>query len=316
MSSGENVLTGTYSLTRPDGHVVNGKVWRPAGAVRAVVLIAHGLAEHIDRYDRFASALTDAGYMVAGHNHRGHGEDARAAGTLGHFADENGWALMVEDLRAAMANLRELAPDVPAVLFGHSMGSFMVQDALGKWPEEFGPAILSGTSGPPPAIAALGRLICRVEKMRVGGAGQSGLLHKMAFGDFNKSFKPARTDLDWLSRDEDEVDKYVNSDLCGFVCSVQSWSDLLSALPNLTSDIHIARLDGGKPVYMFSGGRDPVGGNGKGVRALEKIYRRQGVKDIAVTIYEDGRHEMLNEINRDQVVDELLQWLDGVLANR
>jgi len=316
MSSGENVLTGTYSLPRPDGHVVNGNVWRPEGDVRAVVLIAHGLAEHIDRYDRFARALTDAGYMVAGHNHRGHGEDAKSAGTLGHFANENGWALMVEDLRAAMANLRELAPEVPAVLFGHSMGSFMVQDALGKWPGEFGPAILSGTSGPPPAIAALGRLICRVEKMRVGGAGQSGLLHKMAFGDFNKSFKPARTDLDWLSRDEGEVDKYINSDLCGFVCSVQSWSDLLSALPNLTSDIHIARLDGGKPVYMFSGGRDPVGGNGKGVRALEKIYRRQGVTDIAVTIYEDGRHEMLNEINRDQVVAELLNWLDGALGDR
>lgn len=297
----------SFFLKAGDGADIFVRRWAPGGEPRAAVQIAHGLAEHSARYARLAQALTEAGYAVYANDHRGHGQSARAE-DLGFFADKDGWTKCVGDLWTLN---RRIAADLPGkkiFLLGHSMGSFMSQRFISEHSDAIAGCILSGSNGAPPAIAAAGRLIARIERLRLGARGQSGLLQQLMFGDFNKRFKPARTDFDWLSRDPAEVDKYVADPLCGFAFSTQLAIDLLDALGDLTSPATIARIRKDLPVYIFSGSRDPVGAN---INGLIDAYRRGGLTKIAVNIYPDGRHEMLNETNRQQVTSDLVGWLDA-----
>jgi len=282
----------------------------PGTAVRGVVHLCHGMAEHAARYARLAQALTDHGLAVYAHDHRGHGQTHPEEADRGFFAAEEGWELCVRDVSDMVARARERHPDVPLVLMGHSMGSLFVQDYLGSQSAAVDAAVLSGTSGKPPAIATLGRLIARFERMRLGNKGQSGIIDAMSFQDFNKKFKPNRTGFDWLSRDEAEVDVYVADPACGFLCSVQLWIDLLDAVKRFTTDAHQRGIRDDLPVYLFAGDKDPVGENGKSVRALATDYEQAGLTDVTCTLYADARHETLNETNRDEVTADLLAWLD------
>ncbi len=282
----------------------------PGSAVRGVVHICHGMAEHAARYARLAQALTDHGLAVYAHDHRGHGQTHPEEADRGFFAADEGWELCVRDVGDMVARARERHPDVPLVLMGHSMGSLFVQDYLGSQSTDVDAAVLSGTSGKPPAIATLGRLIARLERMRLGNKGQSGIIDAMSFQDFNKKFKPNRTGFDWLSRDEAEVDVYVADPACGFLCSVQLWIDLLDAVKRFTTDAHQREIRNDLPVYLFAGDKDPVGENGESVRALAADYEKAGLTEVTCTLYADARHETLNETNRDEVTADLLVWLD------
>ena len=185
--------------------------WRgagfPKGAARAVLQIAHGLTEHSARYARLAAALNAAGYAVYANDHRGHGPKAAAA-DLGHFADEGGWDKVVGDLWTLNRLIAKEQPGVPIVFLGHSLGSFLGRSFIARHSDALAGVVLSGSSGKPPMIATLGRLIAREERLRLGKRGKSDPIFQMWFGDFNKPFKPARTAFDWLSRDEKEVDAY------------------------------------------------------------------------------------------------------------
>lgn len=276
--------------------------------------IAHGMAEHGARYERVAEALTEKGIAVYANDHRGHGRTIDGKWVQGHFADEGGWALAVQDLRDHIDRERQLHPGLPTILMGHSMGSLLTQQFMYEHAEVIDAAVLSGTNGRPPFIAKIGRLLARFERWRQGAHGQSSIIEAMTFKDFNKKFKPNRTEFDWLSRDEDEVDLYIADPLSGFMCTNQLWIDLLDATAVFTRSENQARVPKSLPVYLFAGGRDPVGDDGASVRGLAEDYASAGLTDVTLKIYEDARHETLNETNRDEVTADLLTWVDAVVT--
>jgi alpha-beta hydrolase superfamily lysophospholipase len=298
----------TMTIASPDGHAIFTRVWRPEASPRAVVQIVHGLAEHSARYDRLAHALTAAGFAVYAHDHRGHGPACPPA-DLGFVAERHGWRRLLDDIEAVAERIGADHPGRPRVFFGHSMGSFLGQTYIAERGGELAAAALSGTSGPPPAILPLGKRIVAFERWRQGPRAKSALVQALLFGEQNKPFRPARTPFDWLSRDPDEVDKYVEDPLCGFALTNQLAADLVGALSDLASPALAARIPKSLPIYVFSGARDPVGAK---LQGLLDVYRAAGL-DVTAKIYPEARHETLNEINRDEVTRDLISWLDGRL---
>ena len=305
--------SSTSTVATRDGHALFRYAWAPeVGApLRGVLHVSHGMAEHGARYARFGEALAARGWVVYAHDHRGHGRSATRDEDLGFFADRDGWSLVVRDLAELLERERAAHPELPVVLFGHSMGSFVAQQLLAERAELVDAAVLSGSNGSPGLLAQAGRLVARLERARLGARGRSTLLTDLSFGGYNKGFAPTRTAFDWLSRDAAEVDAYAADPRCGFVCTAGMWVDLLDALPTLTRPERLARIPKDLPLYVFSGDRDPVGENGAGVRRLVVAYRRAGLSQVTLKLYPDGRHEMLNETNRAEVVAELLAWLEA-----
>lgn len=299
-----------FTLRADDGASLSARRWLPEGRPRAIVQIAHGLGEHSGRYARLAAALNAAGYGVYANDHRGHGPEAPAA-DLGHFADGGGWDKVVGDLWTLNRRIAAEQPGARIVFLGHSLGSFLGRGFLAQHSDALIGAALSGSSGRPPMIATLGRAIARAERLRLGKRGKSQLIFQMWFGDFNKPFKPARTAFDWLSRDEKEVDAYVADPLCGFPFTTQLAIDVLDALPRVTSPASLAAIRKDFPIYVFSGERDPVGANIKG---LIEDLKAAGFTRLTTRIYPGARHETLNETNREEVTRDLIAWLDGVVG--
>jgi alpha-beta hydrolase superfamily lysophospholipase len=298
-----------FRFRADDGVALLGRRWLPEGRPRAVVQIAHGLAEHSARYARLAGALNAAGFAVYANDHRGHGPSA-APGDLGHFADADGWAKTVGDLWNFNRQIAAEQLGVPIVFLGHSMGSFLGQAFVAEHSDTLACAAYSGSNGKPPPIATVGRLFARVERLRLGKRGKSRLLEQMWFGAFNKPFEPARTAFDWLSRDPKEVDAYVADPLCGFPFTNQLAIDLLDALSGLIAPNRLARIRKHLPIYVFSGERDPVGSN---IEGLIEALKKAGFTNLTTRIYPDARHETLNETNRGEVMRDLIGWLDGVV---
>jgi alpha-beta hydrolase superfamily lysophospholipase len=300
--------------------------WLPDEGARkkAVVHVAHGMAEHAGRYARVAGALVEAGYAVYADDHRGHGRTAapQAGGRPGAPSDgELGWMgpdgfrRSVQDLQQLLVFEKAENPGLPAVLFGHSMGSYFAQAFLVEAGASIRAAVLSGTGGKPSFIASLGRAVARLERARLGPKGKSPLLQALSFDEFNKAFRPNRTAFDWLSRDDAEVDKYVADPLCGFAVSTQLWVDLLDGLAAISRPERQAKIPRDLPIYVFSGSEDPVGEKTKSVQQLLAAYGRAGVTDVTHKFYPGARHETLNETNRDEVTRDLVAWLDSRLAS-
>lgn len=309
--------SSTFSFTAPDGVDIHAFKWEPdAGALKGVIQIAHGMAEHAARYERLATSLTGAGFVVYANDHRGHGKTAKSDADVGFFSATDGWSRVLADIHQLNGIVRKEHAGLPVVVMGHSMGSFFVQNLMFAHPEDLDVAVLSGTTGKPPAIAKIGIYVARLERKRVGARGTSGLLHEMGFGAFNKPFKPSRTPLDWLSRDPIEVDKYVADKRCGFIASTQVWIDLLGGLDLIAKPENQRKVRKDLPVYIFSGSRDPVGDMGKGPKQLIGAYRAAGLTNIEHKLYEDARHETLNETNRDEVTSDLLAFLERAVSAR
>lgn len=283
--------------------------WSPAGTPRAALMVAHGLAEHGGRYARLAEALTAIGVVVYAHDHRGHGPACPPA-DLAFFADHDGWRACLDDIDAVAQTIRGDHPALPLIFFGHSMGSFMGQRYIAEHGAELAGAVLSGSAGPPPGILRIGRLLLAIERLRVGARGHSKLIQTLMFDGLNKSFEPARTPYDWLSRDPAEVDKYAADPLCGFPLTAQLARDVAGALADLGSAELASRVPRELPLYIFSGERDPVGAK---LQGLIDSYKAAGLTRLTTRIYPDGRHEMLNEVNRDEVTTDLIAWVEGVL---
>ncbi|MGA3308811.1 MAG: alpha/beta hydrolase [Xanthobacteraceae bacterium] len=300
----------TFTLATPDGVSLFVYRWLPDAPPKAVVQIAHGLAEHAARYARLAEALTRAGYAVYANDHRGHGRTARTPAQLGLFAERDGWTKCVDDLWLLNRRIAADHPGLPIVLLGHSLGSFMTQDFICEHGEALAAAVLSASNGKPPPIAPIGLLLARLERLRLGPRGHSPLMQALFFGAFNKPFAPARTPFDWLSRDTAEVDKYIADPLCGFESAAQLYIDVLQGLRETAKPSRQARIPKTLPIYIFNGSRDPVSDN---IEQLLDAYRAAGLKQVVHKVYADGRHESLNETNRDVVTRDLIAWLDGVI---
>jgi len=305
-----------FTFTTSDGHELFVHRWLPDGAVKtkAVVHLAHGMAEHAGRYARLAEALTAKGYAVYANDHRGHGKTAKTDEELGYFGPEKTFENVVRDITELVALEKKENPGLPVILFGHSMGSFMAQKFLIDHGRMIQGAVLSGTNGKPNLLASAGRLIARIEQRRLGPRGRSKLIDALSFGQFNKRFGRTRTAFDWLSRDPVEVDKYIADPRCGFICTTSLWVDLLDTLEVIARPESQAKIPKDVPVYVFSGTRDAAGDDTKNVEQLLSAYRRAGIQSVTHRFYPDGRHEMLNETNRGDVTRDLLAWLDRVVA--
>lgn len=302
----------TFTLTGRDGASIHVYRWLPDGEVRAVVQIAHGMAEHALRYERLAEKLTAAGYAVYADDHRGHGKTASEA-DLGHFGDTHGWELVTSDLLALGKRARSEQPGKKLVFFGHSMGSFFGQTILQKHARDYDGMILSATNAPGSMLERAGAGAARLERLRGGVRGKSAVLAFLSFGSFNDAFKPARTDFDWLSRDPAEVDKYIADPRCGFRCTNELWVELLGGLHEIATS-GFATVPKDFPIHLFAGDRDPVSRGGKGVTELHTRLQSAGLTRATIRLYPEGRHEMLNETNRDEVMADVLAVLDRMIA--
>ena len=303
------MLESTFTLETREGVSLFTYRWLPDVPATAVVQIVHGLAEHAGRYARLAEALSSRGYAVYANDHRGHGRTAKTAADLGFFAEHDGWNKCVGDLWQLNHEITARHPGLPIVLLGHSMGSFLVQQLISEHGEGLAGAVLSASNGKAAVLATIARGLARLERLRVGSRGRSPLMHAVLFATFNRPFRPARTPFDWLSRDAAEVDKYVADPLCGFGSTAQLYIDLLVALGEIATPARQARIPKRLPIYIFNGSRDPVATN---IGQLLDAYRACGLENVTFRAYRDGRHESLNEINRDEVTRDLITWLDVV----
>jgi len=293
-------------ITAPDGHQIETFIWQNPEA-KAWVHILHGMAEHAERYDDTAQNLVQAGYAVVAHNHRGHGNIPEEE--FGLFALKDGWKKVIEDVNQVREEV--CSGPMPYFLLGHSMGSFIAQAYMSTQPTPIKGLILSGTNIQPKSMISAGHMVAKVERLRLSSNKVSGLLQKLSFESFNNAFMPIRTDFDWLSRDEALVDKTIDDPRCGFECKIQLWLDLFTGLKALYSNEGYKRIQDDLPIYIFGGDQDPVGAKGKGLYLLSKAYKEAGQPDVTLKIYEGGRHEMLNETNKEEVYEDLITWLNA-----
>jgi len=277
--------------------------------IKGVVMIAHGMAETAERYESFAKSLTDNGFIVYANDHRGHGKTAGTVEKLGDLGDD-GFNSMVEDTHELKKRIKEENMDLPIFLFGHSMGSFLAQRYICLYGNELKGVIITGTCGAQGIILDIGRIIAKGEIKKIGRSGKSNKLAKLIFGSNNNSFKPNRTDFDWLSRDNKEVDKYIDDPFCGTVFTAGFFYDFLGGLKSIENHREIKNVTKDLPIYIFGGDKDPVGKNGKGLLRLVKTYKKHGIKDLTYKFYKDGRHEMLNETNKEEVTSDVIKWLN------
>lgn len=305
------VKRDTLSLSA-DGAAIHVHVWTPEAQARGFVQILHGLAEHSARYEGLAAALCEAGFAAIAHDHRGHGKTAASADELGFFAEREGWKKVVGDVARVRGYARERFPGVPWALFAHSMGTVVGMHDLATSGEAPTGVVLSGATGKVGPLLTIGRGLIRVELRRLGPRGRSKLLNATAFGAYNRAFRPNRTEFDWLSRDNAQVDAYVADPFCGFVSTAQLWSDFVAAQAELQTKAFLARLPR-VPYFMFCGDRDPVSAKGRQVRAIVEMMRGVGLA-VDLHLWPGGRHEMLNETNRDEVIASTVQWLTARLC--
>lgn len=292
---------------------IRGRMCLPDGNPKAVVQIAHGIAEHIERYDAFMAFLAEHGYLVAGNDHLGHGKSVSAPEELGFFNDDNGWANVVTDMGLLRDIMREKKPELPYIFFGHSMGSFLTRTFIINHPDKYDAVILSGTGHQAKPLVLSGCAAAGAA-VKLGGPRADGkLLNDIAFGSYNRKVAFPMTDFDWLSRDWEMVKKYIADPLCGFVAKASLYRDMMGGIKYVTDQRNIDRMNKDAPVYFMSGDMDPVGDYGKGVNRAYAAFCKAGLRDVFIRLYPGGRHEMLNELNREQVFQDVLEWLESKL---
>lgn len=308
------VKTTSFHYPSSDGtHQIYATQWIPEGEPKAVVQIVHGICEYVERYDRFARFLAQRGYLVCGEDHLGHGRTGKAEGIFGWFSEEEGWNKILTDTHRLTEQMREEWPQLPCFLFGHSMGSFLTRHDLIRWPGEVTGAILSGTGQEAVPTIAAGRNLSGLLKKMGKGRKVSPLITKLSVGAYNQKFAPNRTSVDWLSRDPKVQDAYLADPLCTFAPTVGMFRDMMEGLTIIGNPANLTKMDKNTPVFFLSGDQDPVGQMGKGVEKVYGMFKEAGCKDVTLKLYREGRHEMLNELNYEQVQKDILNWIEAHL---
>ncbi len=300
-------ICGTFTSANGASQVAYRMDEPTTGPFRGVVLVCHGMCEYIGRYDAFFDALCRAGFVAAGHDQIGHGATAQRPEQLGYFAERDGWLCLVEDVQTMAGQIRRRYPDLPLVLFGHSMGSFIARETLRRYGDTYDGAVICGTAGPNPA-AALGVALARLDAALFGGRHRSRVLNHLAFSGYNRRFE-GRTPFDWLTRDRTIVDRYVADPFCNFVFTASGFGDLFTLLRRVSRRDWAYCLPRRLPMLLIAGDMDPVGGYGRGVRRVEARLRAAGCIDVMLRLYPGARHEVLNEINREEVFGDVMNFL-------
>ena len=290
---------------------IHGCRWAPEGEIRGVVQILHGIAEFVERYDDFAEFLNSHGFLVVAEDHMGHGQSINGEGIQGYF--HGGWFTAIEDSMQLMADTMAEFPGVPYILFGHSMGSFMARTILCKYTDSgLTGAVICGTGWQPafalPALIKVIDGICKKDETK-----PNEMLQKMVFGSYNKRVEHPRTPFDWLTRDAKIVDAYIAHPLCGFTASAGLLREMMKGILFIEQKENLQNMNKTLPVFFIAGGDDPVGPYGKGVYTAAEEFKKAGMEDVSVRIYPMGRHEILNEINRKDVYEDVLRWIEKKL---
>lgn len=289
-------------------------IWETEKEPIGVLQIVHGMAEYIDRYDNFAKYMTEHGFNVIGHDHLGHGHSVSDERDYGFFAEENGDKIIIEDMHSVTQYAREKWEELPNFILGHSMGSFCLRQYLTKYSNDVFGAIIMGTGWIPSAAALLGKTIATNTCKSKGSHTVNPLLIKLTIEPYNKPFAPARTNCDWLSRDEKQVDLYVNDKLCGFDFTAGAYKDFFTVLEKIAKNRQLIGMRKSLPILITSGSVDPVGGK-KACEKLNAQYKRCGIDDVTLKLWENDRHEILNELDKSDVYRYIYNWLKSKIQN-
>ena len=285
--------------------------WIPEGEVRGVLQIAHGMVEFIDRYDRFASFMASQGFYVVGNDHLGHGKSVTDESQYGYFAKHDGNFCVIGDMQQLREDTQKKYPGVPYFLLGHSMGSFLAREFIEKFGSGLSGAIIMGTGYQSLATLDTAIALTAVLQQARGGHFRSEMINNMALGAYNKAFEPGRTKNDWLCKDEAIVDAYVSNPLNQFVFTVNGYYNLFRGLRYAERQQNLDKIPKDLPILVVSGAEDPVGEFGKGPRIVAEIYKKTGIKDVTLKLYPGDRHEILNELDKETVDRDLLNWIEA-----
>ena len=281
----------------------------PEGKLKGILQIAHGMVEFIDRYENFAQYLCERGYLVCGNDHLGHGESVLSQKEWGYFG-EDGNNYLLGDMYQLNSLIKKEYPGKPYYLLGHSMGSFYGRQYICEHGDELDGAIIMGTGFEPKIKVQAGMLVCRLIALFKGWHHRSNMVNNMAFGAYNKKFEPARTKVDWLSKNEEIVDWYLNEPRCNFVFTLNGYYNMFKGIVRLHDQNLLKQMPKELPVLFVSGKDDPVGSFGKEVEAAAESLKAVGAKEISLKLYENDRHEILNETDRERVYEDLYNWLE------
>lgn len=285
--------------------------WKPDVQVRAVLQICHGMVEYIQRYDEFARFLCEKGYYVVGNDHLGHGKSVQSKSEYGFFDKRYGNACVLGDIHTLRQRILKKYPDAPYFMLGHSMGSSLLRQYIQMYGKGLAGVVLTGvvTDHNRASLMFVKRL-CRLMAAVRGWHYRSRIVDELVTGSFNKKFRPAATRADWLTSDKDRLDAYVSDPLCSFVFTVNAYYSMMAGMQRMQKKENIRMIPKNLPVLFASGEEDPVGNFGKGVRGVYEKYKRAGIRDVSLKLYEGDRHEILNETDRQQVYEDLYEWLE------
>lgn len=306
------MLEKDFWISMPDEVNVYVKKWYQADQQpKAIVQLSHGMVEHIQRYDDFAQFLVTNNIFVYGNDHRGHGKTGERQGQLGYFSDHDGFKKVAEDLHEITQIIKEKYPTVPLFLFGHSMGSFLARKYIQSYSHEIDGVILSGTGFFPSFTTKLGKSLARL----LPAEKESHVMNHIAFGSYQTKIKNVQTDFDWLTRDRQAVQTYLDDPSTGYVPTARFFYDLMDGLGTIHRKKANETIRKDLPILFMSGEADPVGDYSKGIWKVANLYHQMGIKHIKVMLYIEGRHELLNELNKTEVYEQTFEWMNALLQN-
>ena len=291
-------------------HKIHALEWDPEGEPRAVLQIIHGMTEDIGRYDEFASFLAAHGFCVVGNDHLGHGDSVQSSDDYGYFREKNGNRCLLEDIRTLRDMTREKYPDVPYFILGHSMGSFLARQFIARYGDGLAGAVIMGTGTQPAAMLDSAMMLCRVIALLRGWKYRSKLVKNMASGNYNKRCGNA-TPAEWLSKNDENKAAYLANPKCVFVFTLNGYYNLFYSFKDCQDRKTVDMIRKDLPILIVSGAEDPVGDYGKGVEQAYRLYKDAGIEDLTMKLYEGDRHEVLNELDREQVYQDLLDWFEA-----
>ena len=283
----------------------------PSVDIKGVIQISHGIGEHAGRYQRIAELFQEQGYLVYANDHRIHGRSAKSVEMMGIYEGEDYFEDATEDMRELTLIIKNQNPDKKIILFGHSMGSLLSREYVTRYGEDLEALILSGTASYMKGLGTLGLFSANMIQVFKGRNKRNKFLKSISFSEFNKNFKPNRTAFDWISTDENQVDLFESDPFRTKDFSLSIFQDIIKGSKKINTKDTFLNTPKNLSIYVFSGDKDPVGEMGNGVKKIMKQYVKVGIKDITLKLYEGGRHEMLNETNKEQVESDVIAWLNS-----
>lgn len=305
-----------YYLSSDGETQIHAVEWIPEKEIHGILQISHGMVEYVDRYDEFASWLTDKGWYVTGNDHLGHGKSISSEEKYGFFHETDGNHCVIADIHTLRERTEHKYPGVPYFIMGHSMGSFLVRQYLFTYGQGLSGAIIMGTGYKSAALLTLGQGLCRIVAALKGWSFRSNLINALGIGSYNKKFEPCESKSEWVTSDAEIRSKYESDPLCSFVFTVNGYYQMFVGMKELTKESNMKKMPKNLPLLFVSGEDDPVGGFGKDVEKVYQSYVKAGIRNVDIKLYEKDRHEILNEQNRAEVYRDLYHWMEGNVKER